>query len=218
MPLNDYYENIDEIVPPEKKEPEKQSTINIKLIIYLITFCLLFIFIALQFVLTYIETAERRKTVFLIPIVRLKQRAIGPELDQYFKDNEYYPPGLKRFTMRKKFFTFKMEDGKMTFTDKTLILDPFTDDKEIFGYKLGPRAVANFEKYNPNIKVIVNPYQFWMIYSVGPDKTDDKGDLLYDPTNGLMSNGDIITWSLKGRFNKGSNKIKGGKRSDEMDF
>lgn len=30
------------------------------------------------------------------------------------------------------------------------------------------------------------------IYSVGPDKTDDKGQLLYDPTNGTISPGDIF--------------------------
>ena len=32
----------------------------------------------------------------------------------------------------------------------------------------------------------------YMIYSVGPDGVDDMGSVVYDPTNGLRSNGDIV--------------------------
>ena len=31
-----------------------------------------------------------------------------------------------------------------------------------------------------------------VLYSFGPDTTDDHAQLLYDPTNGMMSQGDIL--------------------------
>ena len=32
----------------------------------------------------------------------------------------------------------------------------------------------------------------YRLYSVGPDRTDDKGELWYDPTNGTVSGGDVL--------------------------
>ncbi len=32
----------------------------------------------------------------------------------------------------------------------------------------------------------------WMLYSIGPDGIDDDGRMLYDPTNGTLSSGDVI--------------------------
>ena len=32
----------------------------------------------------------------------------------------------------------------------------------------------------------------WLVWSGGPDKKDNEGSLRYDPTNGTVSNGDII--------------------------
>lgn len=32
----------------------------------------------------------------------------------------------------------------------------------------------------------------WLLYSIGPDQSDDKGGIQYDPTNGAVSRGDIV--------------------------
>lgn len=31
------------------------------------------------------------------------------------------------------------------------------------------------------------------VYSVGPDRADDHAEILYDPTNGVVSKGDLVT-------------------------
>jgi hypothetical protein len=37
-----------------------------------------------------------------------------------------------------------------------------------------------------------NPDTSWLVWSVGPDQADDHGKLIYDPTNGVFSKGDVI--------------------------
>jgi len=37
-----------------------------------------------------------------------------------------------------------------------------------------------------------NPKQDWILWSVGPDRTDDRAKIPFDPTNGTLSKGDII--------------------------
>lgn len=39
---------------------------------------------------------------------------------------------------------------------------------------------------------IDSPNTEWMVYSLGPDRLEDLGKLIYDPTNGTVSNGDIL--------------------------
>jgi len=34
----------------------------------------------------------------------------------------------------------------------------------------------------------------WLAYSVGPDRKDDKGQIVFDPTNGAASTGDIVRY------------------------
>ena len=40
-------------------------------------------------------------------------------------------------------------------------------------------------------------YSAYRIWSVGPDREDQQGDIIYDPTNGLVSGGDIVRISTK---------------------
>ncbi len=219
MPLQDYYEEIDEIVKdPVIEPPKKKSFNNYKTYIYIFILIILIIFFISQFISAYMETLERRRVMEKMPLIRLKIKAVGAELDAFFDKNEYYPPGLERFTINKKYFNFKIEDEKIYFTDKTIILDPFTDDKSPFGYRLGKKSVIEFEKNNPKAKVIINPYNFWMIYSVGPDKKDNEGSILYDPTNGILSSGDIAYWSMRGRYIKPGSKREKYKNPDDIVF
>ena len=202
MPLEDYYEKIDELVEPGKKEPEtkKKPAIDFKLILYISILICIIIYLFYQFISTYMATIERSKLLKLLPITRVKMRMLGSELDHFFDKNKFYPTGLKRFQYSKKYFSLKYDEDKFYFTDATLPLDPYTSNKETFKYLLGPKSVGPFLKLNPREKVICDPYQFWMTYSVGPDKKDDLGAILYDPTNGTVSSGDIVEWSMRGRF------------------
>ncbi len=66
------------------------------------------------------------------------------------------------------------------------------------------QSVKNFyhyltEDYKPGVVQhrltalgITSPNTEWMVYSLGPDRWDDLGKLIYDPTNGTVSNGDIL--------------------------
>lgn len=35
-------------------------------------------------------------------------------------------------------------------------------------------------------------YNFWLLWSIGPDKDDDQALIIYDSTNGTISNGDVV--------------------------
>jgi len=50
-----------------------------------------------------------------------------------------------------------------------------------------------FAKGNESLQVgVTENSDNWKAYSVGPDQIDDDGEIIYDPTNGTISKGDII--------------------------
>jgi len=50
-----------------------------------------------------------------------------------------------------------------------------------------------FAKGNESLQVgVTENSDNWKAYSVGPDQEDNKGEIVYDPTNGTISKGDII--------------------------
>ncbi|MFH1338435.1 MAG: hypothetical protein ABIH40_01110 [Candidatus Omnitrophota bacterium] len=76
-------------------------------------------------------------------------------------------------------------------------------------YKENQRLPSDIEeiiKFSPELENYVydiydggkKPYRFsvsdgeWKLYSLGPDGDDDKGKILYDQTQGLISDGDIV--------------------------
>lgn len=55
-----------------------------------------------------------------------------------------------------------------------------------------------YSKNKETIKYIVNQSDnSYVIYSMGPDQTDNRAEVIYDPTNGTISAGDIIRLSPK---------------------
>ena len=52
------------------------------------------------------------------------------------------------------------------------------------------RLVDHFRELKP-LRFRSNPLRIW---SVGPDRVDDEGFKIYDPTNGLFSKGDILVY------------------------
>lgn len=51
--------------------------------------------------------------------------------------------------------------------------------------------VDRFSSNNEKLKFIPNLEPF-LCYSIGPDKKDDRGQLKYDPSNGVLSSGDLF--------------------------
>jgi len=49
-----------------------------------------------------------------------------------------------------------------------------------------------FAKGNETLKLGVSEKNYWKTYSVGPDQEDDEAEIIYDPTNGTISEGDIV--------------------------
>jgi hypothetical protein len=49
-----------------------------------------------------------------------------------------------------------------------------------------------FAKGDETLKLGVSEKNYWKTYSVGPDQEDNKGEIIYDPTNGTISKGDIV--------------------------
>ena len=55
------------------------------------------------------------------------------------------------------------------------------------GKKKGKRQGKNQQVQAPK-------YNFWTAYSVGPDQADNHAEIVFDPTNGVVSGGDIVRW------------------------
>lgn len=69
-----------------------------------------------------------------------------------------------------------------------------------------PAGLKEIVKAHPEIKYEIcdlfddkgKPYRFvisqdaWKLYSLGPDSDDDGGNIIYNPENGLISDGDIV--------------------------
>jgi hypothetical protein len=64
-------------------------------------------------------------------------------------------------------------------------MEAMTTNFVVWAYHMGPDSIDTFSG-----KRMVN--KDGIIYSVGPDRVDDKLQLLYDPTNGTYSAGDIL--------------------------
>ena len=48
------------------------------------------------------------------------------------------------------------------------------------------------DTFTKNPIILKSLGQSFTIYSYGPDTTDDNGQIKYDPTNGIMSRGDLL--------------------------
>lgn len=62
-----------------------------------------------------------------------------------------------------------------------------------------PKEFTLLDPFSSKRKSNQTPYQYvkkgeegWMIYSLGPDRKDNSGLAVYEPTNGIRSAGDII--------------------------
>ena len=83
-------------------------------------------------------------------------------LKRYFKEHKRYPGEASALTTPISYFMRK------------IAIDPFSKEQSPVRLKVNKKG----KKYKA--------------YSIGPDQTDNLGMILYDPTNGIISRGDII--------------------------
>ena len=79
---------------------------------------------------------------------------------------------------------------------ETRLLATPADERREFSRKVKMDADP-FAKGAP-LQLRVEPNGIFMLWGVGPDMTDQKGTLRYDPTNGTVSPGDIVTSGVFG--------------------
>jgi type II secretory pathway pseudopilin PulG len=93
------------------------------------------------------------------------ERALATALESYYIDYNQYPNILHQLTSPVAYIT-------------SVPIDLYVPQAEGEGM---------YVKYVP-----AEDRKDWLIYSYGPDETDNKGQTLYDPTNGTISGGDIV--------------------------
>ena len=93
------------------------------------------------------------------------ERSLATALESYFIDYNQYPDILHQLTSPVAYIT-------------SVPIDLYVPQAEGEGMYI---------KYIPE-----EDHKDWLIYSYGPDETDNKGQTLYDPTNGTISGGDIV--------------------------
>ena len=160
-----------------KKKPALKTGCTITLIELLIVMAVIAILAAIA-VPNFLEAQVRSK----VSRVKSDHRSMATAIESYYVDNNAYPVNAEI-----------LWQGPVKYMSSPFS-DPYADVRgTTFRYKSGDEAVriareAGFlpEGYS------MHPDSFWLVYSIGPDTTDNGGTLIYDPTNGTISPGDII--------------------------
>ncbi|MFH0793340.1 MAG: hypothetical protein V2A74_04840, partial [bacterium] len=128
----------------------------------------------------FLEAQSRSK----VSRAKADMRSLATAVESYYVDNNAYPPDASL-----------LWQGAVKYLSDELV-DPFAAGGEYYGrpalkYEVGEKAFDKALRAG-----IVRPEQrsssFWMTYSVGPDGRDDGGEIIYDPTNGTVSVGDVV--------------------------
>ncbi|MBN1900761.1 hypothetical protein JW926_05470 [Candidatus Sumerlaeota bacterium] len=127
----------------------------------------------------FLEAQSRSK----VSRIRADMRSMATGLEAYYVDNNAYPPNAEILWQG----AVKYLSGSFS--------DPFTDYKGTpLKYVVGRPAIEKAIEtgYLPPDYPITDDAGFWLIYSDGPDTRDDGATVVYDPTNGTISVGDVI--------------------------
>ncbi|MCX7016536.1 MAG: hypothetical protein NTW86_28930, partial [Candidatus Sumerlaeota bacterium] len=171
--------------PPEpgplEAKPKRVATLFVELIV--IGFVALIL--AMIAVPNFLEAQTRSK----VSRVKSDQRSLATAIESYFVDNNAYPARVETLWQGPVHY---MSGG---------LFDPFASAAsggrgKGFSYVVGPDAIARAQRAGllaPG--PTAPPASFWLTYSLGPDGRDDGGEIVYDPTNGTVSRGDVIRTS-----------------------
>lgn len=166
--------------PPDKTEPRppkagrKRGPLT-SLFELLIVIAIIAILAAIA-VPNFLEAQVRSK----VSRSRTDHRSLATAIEAYYVDNNAYPPSIEI-----------LHQGAVKYLS-TSFTDPYAASPNIpMRYLIGPEALQRAKESG----LVPPDYQdssFWIVYSVGPDGVDDGGRILYDPTNGTVSRGDIV--------------------------
>lgn len=103
-----------------------------------------------------------------------------------------------RLEVAKKLFSLESADfassNTITKSDSMATSDSainqYNDDSDIFG-RIVPKYISEIPRDLFDIKKGTLKYND-VFYSIGPDEKDDHAEIIYDPTNGTVSSGDIF--------------------------
>ncbi|MBI1784515.1 hypothetical protein HYR69_05170, partial [Candidatus Sumerlaeota bacterium] len=135
----------------------------------------------------FLEAQVRSK----VSRVKADERSLATAIESYYVNTGFYPTQLD-----------VLWQGPVKYMSSPFA-DPYGSgggSGSGYGAASSYRYLSGSEAYEkaaraglvpPGKTAEANP-NFWMAYSVGPDGRDDGGEVIYDPTNGSTSAGDII--------------------------
>jgi prepilin-type N-terminal cleavage/methylation domain-containing protein len=168
------------IPPAEKKPPKpvKKIGCTFTLLELLVVMAIIAILYAVA-VPNFLEAQSRSK----VSRVKADMRSMATGIEAYYVDNNAYPPNAEI-----------LWQGPVKYLSSPFA-DPFADYKGTpFKYVVGRPAIEKAIEagYLPPDYPVTDNNEIWLLYSPGPDTTDDGGAIVYDPTNGTISSGDVI--------------------------
>lgn len=177
----DYNKKKKEVIPPAMKKPTKplkKVGCTFTILELLVVVAIIAILYALA-VPNFLEAQSRSK----VSRVKADMRSMATGVEAYYVDNNAYPPNAEI-----------LWQGAVKYLSAPFA-DPFADYQGTpYKYIVGREAIEKAVQagYLPPDYPITYDGSFWIIYSPGPDTTDDSGAINYDPTNGTVSAGDVI--------------------------
>ncbi len=187
---------------------------NKRLIEILIVIIVLILLLFLS-VPTFLKAQIRAK----LALVKTQFEEIGKAMEAYRADSEIYPAGFAPIPIawigKNHYWQKQLTTPTPYLTLETMIQRDFYPEERVSGIsgKAFPRnewkppitygAVTSTFFLNPfTIQRLLkkDAEQWWILFSCGPDRIDTKiangwgggGRFLYDPSNGLLSEGDIV--------------------------
>jgi len=165
---------IPEKAPPKPKPPKLGCSIR---------FIELLIVVAVIAILASIATPNFLEAQVRSKVSRVKAdlRSMATAIESYYVDNNTYPPSSEI-----------LWQGPVKYMTAPFY-DPFADVKGTpFIYVPGAEAVRRIIQTGIFSPEFPQTQDFWLAYSVGPDTEDNNATIIYDPTNGTVTPGDII--------------------------
>jgi len=160
----------------EKKKKKQRKTFHFTLLEIIIVFAIIAILSAIS-VPNFLEAQVRSK----VSRVKSDARSLATGIESYFVDNNAYPHKMDILSQG----AVKYMSGQFT--------DPYSPYRGTpLKYLTGEKAAESAIKGGYATRENVHPDSIWIVYSIGPDTIDDEATIIYDPTNGTVSRGDII--------------------------
>lgn len=111
---------------------------------------------------------------------RADMRSMATAIESYYVDNNAFPPQADI-----------LWQGSVKYM-ASAFLDPYAEPRGTPMRYISGRDAFVRGVHVGLVSPEANPDAMWLVYSIGPDTRDDGAMVLYDPTNGTVSSGDIV--------------------------